>query len=289
MIHRNCIQFRCASIVRVSLLLLIAPSRSQSQYSGLDKAPSWYRNFPPWWITAKKLPSTGYTNQLVAVSPIIAPRSPPPQTVAQGYPELKKFMENRIVPPPGTPPQIKEGMYDTSYKGSTNSGDQIYKSIMSAGGTERAAPPELKGAIADLADPTFAAVSSGSLVTKHSPLTFIQLAASARWLEPDKDLSYYNHNTPGYRRSWDPDNKDQVYPLWDSYWEQHPNIMPSLQNHYISRNAFFNYKDSPINLYYRATGYSRPSNLPNVADQKPIISSSNAPDSSMRYDSDSSW
>lgn len=84
-----------------------------SQAIGANGAPSWYKNFPPWWINAKSMPP-GYTTNLASVGALHPPNS---YDTIQGSRAKAWFlgMQNyakmhSIVPPANRPPQSVQSL-----------------------------------------------------------------------------------------------------------------------------------------------------------------------------------
>ena len=255
------------------LLLITLPTTIDGGWAP-TKAPKWYKNFPPWWIS--KVDDPGYKGALPVT---IAPIQPPKPLPSEKYPTMlptkitkeltagaKKFLD--------FPTKTAE---DTVGAASMkNDGGQMYDAIMHANDHSKERTAGKKSAdLAVLEDPVFQKqapnVSPMKLIELHSTSSMRLLRGKKGQLPPPGS---YNVPQPDM---WVKTNNEkevqlksrvgQQLPLWDPYWQTHRNQMPTFMSNSITNNAYLHYKDSPFDLYAKnRLGASGPSDVMNKKD-----------------------
>ena len=269
------------------------------------KAPKWYKNFPPWWIS--KVSDPGYKDATpVTITPLSPLKPPPPSTQPyQGMPKkltdaltkgAKKFLDFPTK-------QAEDTSGATSLK---NDGGAMYEAIIHANDHSK---DRVKGKknpdLAVLEDPVFNKQAPNPQPMKG--LLFIEQKSNRKdsnRKESERRLGLRgkrNRSTNRNKRKllqkeegppmeynveqnkmWVQNNNvkeetlksrvGQQLPLWDPYWQTHRSVMPTFQSSSITKNAFLHYKNSPFDLYSQNVlglqGSSGPANANDVNDEE---------------------
>ena len=287
-------------------------------------APKWYKNYPPWWIS--KVDDKGYKDNMpVSVLPMQPIRAAPkvggntlPKKMIE---QIEKGYKKHLNFPSGSESSVK--LFDDSNGNKPGSsmqeqdGGALYDTIMHANDHSETRKGGKKSAhLAILEDPVFKNQAPDISPTKEFLLIELEQHQHQRQRQrqhqllrgregaaapasPDS-LAGPNAYDIGPSNQWVTTNNDkemalkkrvgQSLPLWDPYWQKHPNQMPSFQSGTIANNAFLHYKNSPFDLLRKNQfgGASGPSQEDGTKEdggaeqKKPALTASS-------FEDDSSW
>ena len=247
-------------------LLLAAPllaSAGRLRGWAPTKAPDWYQNFPPWWIS--KVTDAGYKtkgekNKLVVTAPIPPPVPAPPAQFPQNMP--KKLYDAMVKGSDkllGYPAKAAE---DTIGVGAIKSDmGALYTAITTA---NKHAKDRGKGG---KPSPDLAALEDPAFNQKQQPKAFKFVETFERALpvegayNVDQGTMWKKTNDEAYAA--EKKLPYQSLPLWDPYWRDHPGTLPRMASRSLSENSYLNFKSSPLNLYYKSESFVRSGGVSN--------------------------
>jgi hypothetical protein len=225
------------------------------------KAPKWYKNYPPWWIS--KVDDAGYKDNLPVTVVPIQPIQPIPKAIdVSGHvpkkiiEQIEKGRKEFLDFPNETPNELfddKNGNNPTASL-KENGGGQLWDTIMHANDhSETRKDGKKSPELAVLDDPVFQ-----NQEKKVEPM-LIELKQQRHHLRGAPPLAPPHAYNVGQANEWVTVNNKkeealknrvgQQIPLWDSYWHNHPDTMPSLQSSNIQDNVFLRFRNSPFDLF----------------------------------------